>query len=118
MRRTSLLMISLLLVGCDASPSLSPLQETCRQIALGRIKHPDSFKGSTATQEHSQNAQIIASLNFTAWNGYKVPVPYKIACRFEVPSDKSLPELLSIHWNGRPLRETELDEIRENYKLK
>ena len=97
MRLTVLILLSLGLSACDTAPDLTPLQDTCRQIALGRIKHPDSYEGKTVQD--------------------KVPVPYSIACSFQQGPRTTAPTLLNIHWNGRPIRQTELDEIRVAFNL-
>tara|TARA_R110002072_G_scaffold179876_7_gene336001 strand:- start:813 stop:1169 length:357 start_codon:yes stop_codon:yes gene_type:complete len=117
MRLTVLILLSLGLSACDTAPDLTPLQDTCRQIALGRIKHPDSYEGKTVQDEHYPDAKITTNLGFTAWNGYKVPVPYSIACSFQQGPRTTAPTLLNIHWNGRPIRQTELDEIRVAFNL-
>lgn len=119
MRLPCLILISLSLASCESPASLTPLQVTCKEIALNRIKHPDSYESVTADETRDPSGpKTTTTLGFTAWNGYKVPIPYKIECIFQDATSKTPLRLTHIRWNGRLIRQTELDEINENLALK
>lgn len=114
-----ILLISCFLFGlsaCDILKPLSPAQETCEEIALSRLKHPGSYENTSRTEVVMENNQIDVKLNFKAWNDYKVPIPHSISCKFQTMRDSVAPILMSIKWNGRPLRIHEIDDIREGLK--
>lgn len=101
------------LMACDLMPLKTPAQQTCKEIAVNRLKHPKSYDYVSVTETTPEEGQIEVYLNFNAWNDFKVPMLHSIACRFE--GDGSL-NLLAIKWNGRPIRIHELDDIRESLR--
>ncbi len=101
------------LTACDLIPLKSPIQKICQEIAVSRLKHPKSFDFVSVSEKEIATYQSEIYLNFKAWNDFKVPMLHSITCQFQ---DKASPELLSVKWNGRLIRQHELDEIRENLK--
>ncbi len=99
------------LAACDYMPLNSMEQKTCKEIAVSRLKHPASFDFISVSEKEIDRDQIEVKLNFDAWNDFKVPMLHSISCRYQ---GKNSHDLLSIRWNGRLIRQHELDEIREN----
>jgi len=108
--------LALSLSACDILDSVSPDHETCTDIALSRLKHPGSFKKISSTETAVENNQIDVILTFKAWNDYKVPIAYRISCRFQHTDNAVAPTLISIKWNGRPIRSHELDDIQQKFR--
>ena len=106
----------LALSACDILTPKSPAHESCKGIALDRLKHPESFRELTETETAPRKEQREVNLTFNAWNDYKVPMPFSITCLFQKGSDGHITDLLTIRWNGRPLRRHELDDIRQSLK--
>jgi hypothetical protein len=107
------LTLVLSLTACDLIPLRSPAQQTCKEIAVSRLKHPGSFDYVSVSEKNVEGGQIQVYLNFNAWNDFKVPMLHSIDCRFQ--NDGSL-NLMAIKWNGRLIRVHELDDIREKFK--
>jgi len=97
----------LALVACDVISPKSPARKICEEIALSRLKHPGSFDLKSAVEATKEEGTRVVSLDFSGWNDFKVPLPHSIICYFE---DNSL---TAVKWNGRPVRQHELDEIRD-----
>ena len=99
------------LVACDLMPLKSQAQQTCKEIAVSRLKHPGSYDYVSISEKTGGEGQVEVYLNFNAWNDFKVPMLHSIYCQFQ---GEGTADLLSIKWNGRLIRQHELDEIREN----
>lgn len=106
-----------ILAACDILSPPSRAQEICHDVALGRVKHPGSYVAISQMEDNKPNGQVTVTLNFTSWNGFKVPIPYSISCEFQVQGEKASLTLLSITWNKRPIRHHELDEIKERFEV-
>lgn len=107
-----------LLVACDEPEPSSPLFQTCENIAISRLKHPKSFDYEAGSIITSAEQPTNVEITFKAWNDYKVPMPHHIRCKFDTSTTGNTPVLLSIKWNGRPIRQHELDQIREKVRLR
>lgn len=116
MKNIPLWCLILPLAACDNSPPMSANYETCLAIAQSRLKHPDSFEFQEGLEKTAQDGLIHIGLTFSAWNGYKVPIPHKIDCIYQPSSEASSTELIAIKWNGRAIRQHELDDIIEKFK--
>ena len=103
----------MLLGGCDLMTPKSYEAGTCQTIALGRLKHPGSFEESSLLEKNNMDDQKLVQISFQAWNDYKVPMPHIIECMFNMTDEQSTSALLAIKWNGRSIRQHELDQIRE-----
>lgn len=101
------------LSACDILTPTTPASESCKEIAQGRLKHPESFRENAQSETISREGQIEVRITFHAWNDYKVPLPFSIACVFQDREDGTLSPV-GIKWNGRPLRRHELDDIRQS----
>ncbi|GEM_PF-2056031 len=108
--------IILVLPGCDALSVKSALLETCEEIAKDRLRYPSSFDKTSAEEYNNAQGHKSVNIAFTAWNGFKVPIPYRITCVFGSAAQENLPLLISIAWNGRQIRAHELDDIRQKLK--
>ncbi len=104
------------LSACDFLPFKSPLQNTCKDIALNRLKHPRSYDFVSIIETIDAEDKINIQLNFNAWNDYKVPILHSISCQFQASENKKKPHLTYVKWNGRPIRRHELDKIRDQSK--
>ncbi|PCI44916.1 MAG: hypothetical protein COB49_10605 [Alphaproteobacteria bacterium] len=104
------------LTACDTPAIRSALYQTCANIALSRLKHPNSFDTTAGTEWAPPDGPTHIEIKFSAWNDYKVPIPHKIECIFQKTNHKKHPVLLSIKWNNRPIRSHELDYIREKFE--
>jgi len=111
-----MLAIILVLPGCDALSIKSANLQTCEEIAKDRLKYPSSFDKTSAEEYNHEEGHKGVNIAFTAWNGFKVPIPYKITCVFKSVEQGHTPLLISITWNGRHIRAHELDDIREKLK--
>lgn len=116
MKYLFILSLFLPLAGCDLLPFSSPLQNICKDIALTRLKHPSSYDFISITETIDAEDETNIQLNFNAWNDYKVPMLHSISCQFQQGADKKSPDLTSVKWNGRPIRQHELDDIRDQFK--
>lgn len=101
----------LIIAACDFMILKTTEQQTCKEIAVNRLKHPRSFDFISVTEKEVDRGQIEINLNFTAWNDFKVPMLHTISCRFQ---GRDFHELLFVRWNGRLIRHHELDDIRGN----
>ncbi|MCK5424477.1 MAG: hypothetical protein KAI89_03825 [Emcibacter sp.] len=99
--------------ACDLMPLKSPAQNTCKEIAISRLKHPKSYDFVSVTEKTDKGGQIEVYLNFDAWNDFKVPMLHSISCQFQ---NKDPLYLMAIKWNGRFIRIHELDDIREKFR--
>lgn len=108
-----ILSLTLNVAACDLMPLETATQQTCQKIAISRLKHPKSYDFVSVSEKTFEGGQKEVYLNFNAWNDYKVPFLHSISCRFQGTADSSPPELLAIKWNGRPIRQLELDNIRD-----
>jgi len=106
--------IALGLSACDMTSPRSYAYDTCENIAINRLKNPDSYGHSKGTEDIIPGGQTRITINFTAWNGYKVPIPYDIKCIFQTREKTERPRLLSITWNARPIRQHELEDIQKS----
>ncbi|VAX07685.1 hypothetical protein MNBD_ALPHA03-1930 [hydrothermal vent metagenome] len=104
------------LPGCNILSVKSARLEICEKIAKARLKHPSSFDKISAKEYNNAAGHRDATINFKAWNDYKVPIPYNITCVFKSSEPENTPSLISITWNGRHIRNHELDDIREKLK--
>lgn len=111
MKYSLLLCVSLSLGACDFMPLKTPVQQTCKEIAISRLKHKASYDMISVSEKETSDGQIEVYLNFKAWNDFKVPMAHSISCLFR---NSEISTLLFIKWNGRPIRRHELDDIREN----
>lgn len=116
MRYIPILCLLLPLAACDNSPLRSVQYQNCLTIAQSRLKHPDSFDLQNGEESIPKDGMTHINLTFSAWNGYKVPIPHNIDCAYQATSEEAPAELLAIKWNGRAIRQHELDEIKENFK--
>ncbi|HEC00993.1 MAG: hypothetical protein L3J50_02465 [Emcibacter sp.] len=98
------------LSGCDVMTPSSPAEKTCTEIAHMRLKHPGSYDHISTKETRDTEGQITVKVDFNAWNDFKVPLPHNITCLFQ--DDK----LTAIIWNGRPIRQHELDEIKAKFE--
>lgn len=102
------------LSACDYLPLKSPALASCEKIAKNRLKHSSSFEPITVKEIDHESKRTEVFLTFKAWNDFKVPMPYHISCVFLEAENNAAPQLIGISWNGRPIRQHELDEIRNN----
>ncbi len=102
------------LAACDFMTGKSPAFGTCAQIAKSRLKHPASYEVISVVETKPREDQILVSINFSAWNDFKVPIPHNISCVFQVSETEDTTDLIAIKWNGRPVRSHELDDIRQS----
>ena len=75
-------------------------------MARSRLKHPSSYDHILTTETKTAKGQIKVKIDFNAWNDFKVPLPHNTTCLFQEGT------LTSVIWNGRPIRQHELDEIK------
>ncbi|NOZ42295.1 MAG: hypothetical protein GXP02_03890 [Alphaproteobacteria bacterium] len=116
LRYTAIPLLTLILAACSFLTPETPASQTCKKIALGRLKHPGSYEGNSQTQTNPHKGQIKVTLTFSAWNDYKVPMPQNISCLFQGKKNGTVTGLLSVKWNGYPLRMIEMDNIRASLK--
>ncbi len=102
------------LAACDFISGKSPALGSCTQIAKSRLKHPASYEVTSVVEAEPLDGRVMVSINFTAWNDFKVPIPHNISCVFQTAKTGDAVNLIAIKWNGRPIRSHELDEIRQN----
>ncbi len=102
------------LAACDLMTDKSPAFGTCVLIAKDRLKHPASYEVTSVIETRPRNDRILVSINFAAWNDFKVPIPHNISCIFQAAEAGDATDLIAVKWNGRPVRSHELDEIRQN----
>lgn len=105
------LCLSFSLGACGFMPLKTPTQQTCKEIAISRLKHKTSYDMISVSEKETTDGQLEVYLNFKAWNDFKVPMAHSISCLFQNTKTSTL---LSIKWNGRPIRRHELDDIRKN----
>ncbi|VAV88423.1 hypothetical protein MNBD_ALPHA02-1936 [hydrothermal vent metagenome] len=98
------------LSGCDLITPSSSAEKICTEIAHIRLKHPGSYDHISTRETESAQGQLDVKIDFNAWNDFKVPLPHNITCRFQ---DN---KLTAIIWNGRPIRQHELDEIKIKFE--
>ncbi|PCI34293.1 MAG: hypothetical protein COB54_00425 [Alphaproteobacteria bacterium] len=111
-----ILCLTLNVVACDLLPLETAAQQTCQEIAISRLKHPKSYDFVSVSEKIVEDNQKEVYLNFNAWNDFKVPFLHSISCRYQDTGENSEGELLAIKWNGRPIRQHELDDIRDSLK--
>ncbi len=102
------------LAACDFMTGKSPAFGVCAQIAKSRLKHPASYEVTSVVETEPRNGRVMVSINFAAWNDFKVPIPHNISCVFQAAETGDAANLIAIKWNGRPIRSHELDGIRQN----
>ncbi|NOZ67278.1 MAG: hypothetical protein GXP00_12445 [Alphaproteobacteria bacterium] len=98
------------LAGCDLITPSSPAEKTCTEIAHIRLKHPGSYDHISTKETIDAEGRLKVKVDFNAWNDFKVPLPHNITCLFQ---DE---KLTAIIWNGRPIRQHELDEIKAKFE--
>jgi len=113
MKYLFLLPLIMPLAACDFQFRKPVSHQICEDIAVSRLKHPDSYRNISLTEHRAENGRHQVKLSFRAWNGYKVPVPHRIDCIFRDWRDRETPDLVAIKWNGRNIRSHELDDIRD-----
>jgi len=113
MRKFLIPCLLLNLSACDFLPAQSVYLETCEEISKNRLKHSSSFEKESSRESNGGTGYVNAEIAFKAWNDYKVPIPYNISCLFKQTENKNAPLLVSITWNGRPIRSHELENIQE-----
>ncbi|MCF8474826.1 MAG: hypothetical protein K9G26_09025 [Emcibacter sp.] len=100
------------LMACDISLLDSKTKRTCKEIALSRLKHPESYENMSTTEKTTPPNQTMTRITFDAWNDYKVQIPHNVSCLFQTTENKKNPNLISFTWNGRNIRQHELDDIK------
>ena len=110
------LSLTLSVTACDLMPLETEAQQTCQEIAISRLKHPKSYDFVSVSEKTVEGDQKEVYLNFNAWNDFKVPFLHSISCRFQGTAENSPSDLVAIKWNGRPIRQHELDDIRDSLK--
>jgi len=98
------------LSGCDVITPPSPAEKICTQVAHMRLKHPGSYDHISSKETRDAEGRVTVKVDFNAWNDFKVPLPHNITCRFQEDA------LTAIIWNGRPIRQHELDEIKAKFE--
>jgi len=98
------------LAGCDLITPSSPAEKTCTEIAHSRLKHPDSYDHISTKETMAAEGRLEVKIDFNAWNDFKVPLPHNITCQFQ---DN---KLTAIIWNGRPIRQHELDAFKTRFE--
>ena len=106
--------IGLSLSSCMEFGPQTKTHEICQNIAIKRLKHPDSYD-FTSMEEKKANQITSTKISFMAWNDYKVPIPHNIECHFSVSEGNQPKVLTSIKWNGRLIRQHELDELNVEF---
>jgi len=98
------------LTACDMLAPSSQAERICTEIARTRLKHPGSYDHISTRETTIAKGQVKVKIDFNAWNDFKVPLVHNITCLFQKGT------LASLTWNGRPIRQHELDEIKAEFE--